>query len=435
MATGRGLSRGLALGLQAAKQFSDLEEAEKDRQLRKEMQEREMTDRQLGRDAAMEQLMARIAAGASSDDKKIQAAANELGLTLESREEIARLGRLLERDKLNQQDQQFLASLGVRRDEFAQMQALRVRAADLADKQLQNDMNQFQQTIAEQIRAAEEAESQGRTRLNQEGNQFDRKQTEIEQARKAMDAIRERQVAVQENVFKMNEANSAVGNNLTRAQIEALRQDTQNNAWSPEVRKVMDLRKLIEQPKREGQAIQDKYGMQILEEPDPFRQQALRDQMQMDLAEHQQSTSRFVQMAENAIADGEKTGRTTYTSRWVPDTNGLGGKLVPQIQTGNLEDFKNFHKQYGSNTDQGNPLGLTKPPVTPQSPPSVIPTTPPPVDPRGKNLTPEPTSPRSESPTRQNMLSRPFRRSQPSSSGPSLFDALWGTGKDKKKIY
>ena len=167
MATGRGLSRGLALGLQAAKQYSDREEAEKDRQLRKEMQEREMTDRQLGRDAAMEQLMARIAAGADSDDKKIQAAADQLGLTLESREEIARLGRLLERDKLNQQDQQFLTSLGVQRDDFAQMQALRVRAADLADKQLQNEMNQFQQTMAEQIRKNREAESQGRTRLYQ----------------------------------------------------------------------------------------------------------------------------------------------------------------------------------------------------------------------------------------------------------------------------
>lgn len=167
MATGRGLSRGLALGLQAAKQFSDLEEAEKDRQLRKEMQEREMTDRQAGRDAAMEQLMARIAAGADSDDKKIQAAADQLGLTLESREEIARLGRLLERDKLNQQDQQFLHSVGVRRNEFAQMQALRVRAADLADKQLQNEMNQFRENMDEQIRRNMEAESQGRTRLDQ----------------------------------------------------------------------------------------------------------------------------------------------------------------------------------------------------------------------------------------------------------------------------
>ena len=167
MATGRGLSRGLALGLQAAKQYSDREEAEKDRQLRKEMQESQFADNQLGRDAAMDQLMARIDAGASSDDKKIQAAADQLGLTLESREEIARLGRLLERDKLNQQDQQFLDSLGVRRDEFAQMQALRVRAADQADDRLQNEMNQFQQTMAEQIRRNMEAESQGRTRLDQ----------------------------------------------------------------------------------------------------------------------------------------------------------------------------------------------------------------------------------------------------------------------------
>jgi hypothetical protein len=167
MATGRGLSRGLALGLQAAKQYSDREEAEKDRQLRKEMQEREMTDRQLGRDAAMEQLMARIAAGADSDDKKIQAAADQLGLTLESREEIARLGRLLDKDKLDQQDRQFWASLGGRQDEFDQMQALRVRAADQADERLQNDMNQFRENMDEQIRRNREAESQGRTRLYQ----------------------------------------------------------------------------------------------------------------------------------------------------------------------------------------------------------------------------------------------------------------------------
>jgi hypothetical protein len=167
MATGRGLSRGLALGLQAAKQYSDREEAEKDRQLRKEMQEREMTDRQLGRDAAMEQLMARIAAGADSDDKKIQAAADQRGLTLESREEIARLGRLLDKDKLDQQDRQFWASLGGRQDEFDQMQALRVRAADQADERLQNEMNQFRENMDEQIRRNREAESQGRTRLYQ----------------------------------------------------------------------------------------------------------------------------------------------------------------------------------------------------------------------------------------------------------------------------
>lgn len=167
MATGRGLGRGLALGLQAAKQYSDREEAEKDRQLRKQMQDSQFADNQLGRDAAMDQLMARIDAGASSDDKKIQAAADQLGLTLESREDIAQLGRLLERDKLNQQDQQFLDSLGVRKDEFAQMQALRVRAADQADERMQNDMNQFQQTMAEQIRRNKEAESQGLTRLNQ----------------------------------------------------------------------------------------------------------------------------------------------------------------------------------------------------------------------------------------------------------------------------
>ena len=210
MATGRGLSRGLALGLQAAKQYSDREEAAKDRQLRKEMQEREMTDRQLGRDAAMEQLMARIAAGADSDDKKIQAAADQLGLTLESREEIARLGRLLERDKLNQQDQQFLTSLGVQRDDFAQMQALRVRAADLADKQLQNEMNQFQQTMAEQIRKNREAESQGRTRLYQGQQSID-------------DAYLYNQEMLRQGQQRLNiqeqESNANVGN--IRSQIDA----------------------------------------------------------------------------------------------------------------------------------------------------------------------------------------------------------------------
>ena len=432
MATGRGLSRGLALGLQAAKQFSDREEAEKDRQFRKDLadDQNQLAMQRMGMEAAWKSLdHAYRVAKDQNDDKRIRQLEKDRN-DLSKWTAQLEAGTRLTGDAMRQVTA--MAALGetTRANKAGEAETSRANMARETETKRANQAAEGDRDADRAVRENEESNANMRylMSLQQEGNQFDRRQTEIEQAREAMDGFRQRQMEVQE-------ASSAVGNNYTRAQTEALRQDTQNNAWSPEVRKVMDLRKLIEQAKREGQAIQDKYGMQILEEPDPFRQQALRDQMQMDLANHQQSTSRFVQMAENAIADGEKTGRTTYTSRWVPDTNGLGGKLVPQIQTGNLEDFKNFQKQYGSNTDQGNPLGLTKPPVTPQSPPRVIPTTPPPVDPRGKNLTPEPISPRSESPNRQNMLSVPLRRSQPSSSGPSLFDALWGTGKDKKKIY
>ena len=131
MASGRGFERGIGLGLQAAKQYSDIEEAEKDRALRKEMQGSELAsrkadreDKQKDRDSAMAQLQARLAAGADSDDKQIGAALDRLNITIGSQEDIAQMKDLLSRDTLDEQGRRFLTEIGMRESQFKQLHAL-----------------------------------------------------------------------------------------------------------------------------------------------------------------------------------------------------------------------------------------------------------------------------------------------------------------------